>query len=55
MMVVLVVGLAAAVLFTDLLDDRLYGAKRTGFVILMISYAIYRVFRLRQLLRRVED
>ena len=50
-MILLVTCGAVAILFTDAFSDRLYGTKRTLFVIMLLAYAAYRVFRIRQLLR----
>jgi len=38
--------------FTDYMDDRLYGQKRVFFVVILVAYAIYRVFRLMPLLKK---
>ena len=51
MMILLVTGGAIAIMFTNAFDDRLYGTKRILFVIMLLAYAIYRGFRIRQLLR----
>lgn len=45
-MVVVVLFLGALIAFTDLLIDRLYGNKRSFFIVLMFSYAIYRSYRI---------
>ena len=50
-MIVLITAGAGAIIFTDAFDDRLYGTKRTVFVVILLAYAVYRGFRLRQLLR----
>ncbi len=47
-MILVVTGLALAVMFTDILDDRLYGSKRIFFVVLLLAYAVYRAYRLYQ-------
>jgi hypothetical protein len=54
-MILAVLFLAAAVLFTNVLDDRLYGNKRTIFVVILLAYALYRGFRLYQLLKRPSE
>ena len=51
LMILLVLGGAVAVMFTEAFSDRLYGTKRVFFVIMLLGYAVYRGFRLRQLLR----
>jgi hypothetical protein len=51
MMIILVTGGAIAIIFTDAFDDRLYGTKRIFFVVMLLGYAVYRVFRIRQMLR----
>jgi hypothetical protein len=50
-MVLLVTTGALAIAFTDVMSDRLYGAKRIGFVILLLAYAVYRSFRIYQVLK----
>src|SRR5436190_22741311 len=54
-MILAVAFLAATVLFTNVLDDRLYGNKRTIFVVILLAYAAYRGFRLYQVLKRRPD
>jgi hypothetical protein len=51
-MVLAVVAGAMAIAFTDVMSDRLYGAKRTGFIFLLLAYAIYRSFRIYQILKQ---
>jgi len=51
-MILLVTSGAFAFAFTDFMDDKLFGPKRIFFVFLLLAYAIYRIFRLRQLLRQ---
>ena len=51
-MILLVVAGALAFAFTDFMDDRLFGPKRIFFVVLLLAYAVYRVFRLRSLLKQ---
>jgi hypothetical protein len=46
MMILLVTAGAIAFAFTDFMEDRLYGNKRTLFIFLLLSYAIYRAYRL---------
>jgi hypothetical protein len=50
-MIIAVLALAAGVAFTDMLSDRLYGSKRTFFIVLMLAYAAYRGFRIYQVSR----
>jgi hypothetical protein len=38
----------AAIAFTDFMGDRIYGSKRIFFVILLVSYAAYRIWRLKK-------
>ena len=52
-MILVVVSLAVAVTFTDFMDDRLYGNKRIFFVVLLLSYAVYRSFRLYHMLQKM--
>lgn len=51
-MIVLVVSGAFAIAFTDFMDDRLYGNKRVFFVFLLLSYGIYRGFRLYSIIKK---
>ena len=51
-MILVVVGGAIAITFTDVLSDRLFGLKRTFFVLMLIAYAIYRGFRLYHLINQ---
>jgi len=50
-MILLVLAGAFAFAFTDFMDYRLYGRKRFFFVLLLLAYGVYRIFRLRQLLK----
>lgn len=45
LMVLVVLGLAIALIATDFYSDRLFGTKRTGFIVLLIAYAVYRSYR----------
>ena len=51
LMIILVLAGAIAFATTDLMSDKLYGGKRTGFIIMLFAYAIYRSFRLYQNLK----
>lgn len=51
-MILLVTAGAVAFAFTDFMDDKLYGNKRIFFVVLLLAYAVYRGFRLKQLLNQ---
>ncbi|MBL7920874.1 MAG: hypothetical protein JNJ40_11205 [Bacteroidia bacterium] len=51
-MIVLVLAGAIAFATTDLMNDRLYGNKRTGFIIMLFAYAVYRGFRIYQTLKQ---
>ena len=51
-MVLLVLTGAVAFAFTDFMDDKLFGPKRIFFVVLLLAYAVYRIFRLRSLLKQ---
>ena len=48
LMVLVVFSGAAAFAFTDLMDDRLFGARRNGFILVLLAYGIYRSVRLYQ-------
>lgn len=50
--IVIVVTGAFAFAFTDIMCDKLFGSKRTGFIIMLFAYAIYRGFRLYQNLKQ---
>jgi hypothetical protein len=54
MILVLVSG-AAAITFTDVMSERLYGPKRIFFILLLLSYSVYRGFRIYYLLKRNKD
>ncbi len=54
LMVLLTFFGAIAFLFTDCLDDRLFGTKRTAFVIILFAYSIYRGFRLYQIFKKAK-
>ena len=45
LMIAVVVFLAVMVMTTDIFMNNLTGGKRTGFVVLMLAYAVYRGFR----------
>jgi hypothetical protein len=53
-MIILVIAGAFTFSFTDVMSDRLFGAKRTGFIIMLFAYAVYRGFRLYQSLKQVK-
>jgi hypothetical protein len=50
-MVLVVLSGAIAFMFTDVMSDRLFGSKRTLFVVILFAYAAYRSFRLYQVLK----
>lgn len=54
-MILMVTAGAVAFAFTDLMNDRLYGTKRTVFVFILLAYGIYRGFRLYQTIRYLKD
>jgi hypothetical protein len=54
MIMLLIVG-AVVILLTNVLDDRLYGNKRYFFVGLLLAYAVYRGFRVKQLFRETNE
>jgi hypothetical protein len=55
LMVVVVTGLATAVLFTDFMSDRLFGNKRIFFIVLLYAYAVYRGYRVYAYFRRPDN
>jgi len=54
-MIVLVVAGAIVFSVTDYMDDRLYGQKRVLFIVILLAYAVYRVFRLMPLIKQKEN
>lgn len=52
MMITLVTAGAIAFAFTNFMDDKLRGNKRLFFIFLLLSYAVYRGYRLYLLLKR---
>ena len=54
-MILVVLSGAFAFAFTNVMSERLYGTKRIFFVILLVAYAVYRFFRLRQILKQKTD
>jgi hypothetical protein len=50
-MILVVLAGAIAFAFTDLMNDSLYGTKRTTFVFLLLAYGTYRGFRLYSILK----
>ena len=50
-MVLVVLSGAIAFTFTDVMSDRLFGPKRTLFIVILFAYAAYRSFRLYQVLK----
>ena len=51
-MILVVLSAAIAFSFTNVMSDRLFGAKRTGFIVMLFAYAVYRGFRLSQTLKQ---
>jgi len=51
-MVLIVTAGAFAFTFTDLLEDRLYGTKRTFFITVLFAYAAYRSYRLYSVMKK---
>lgn len=54
-MVLVVTAGAIAVAFTDFMNDRLYGTKRVVFIFLLLGYAVYRGFRIYQIMKANKD
>jgi hypothetical protein len=54
-MVVIVLFLGCLVAFTDFMSDRLFGGKRTFFIVLMFAYALYRSYRIYQLYQQKNE
>jgi len=55
LMVVVVLFLGGLIAFTDVMTDRLYGNKRTFFIVLMFSYAVYRSYRIYQIRKSKQE
>ncbi len=55
LMVVVVLFLGGLIAFTDVMTDRLYGNKRTFFIVLMFAYAIYRSYRIYQIRKSKQE
>jgi len=49
---IIVLAGAIAFTFTDIMSDKLFGNKRIGFTIMLYAYAVYRGFRIYQLLKQ---
>lgn len=54
-MVLMVTAGAGVIAFTNVMSDRLYGPKRIGFVILLLAYAVYRSFRIYQVMKYTKN
>jgi hypothetical protein len=54
-MVLVVVAGALVFSFTDFYDDRLYGSKRTIFIVVLFAYALYRGWRTYLLFKQKKD
>jgi hypothetical protein len=50
-MVILVLAGAIAFIFTDFMEDRVYGTKRVVLTLVFLAYAIYRAIRIYQIFR----
>lgn len=53
-MVLVVFTGAIAFAFTDFMDDRLFGQKRTLFVFILLAYGVYRSARLYQAFKQTK-
>ena len=53
--VIIVFVFAVAFLFTSLMADSLYGAKRQLFIFILFAYGAYRTYRLYHLLKTNND
>lgn len=54
-MVLLLLSGSVAFTFTNFMMDSLYGQKRVFFVILLLSYSAYRIFRIYQVIKGNRD
>jgi len=52
LMVFVVTAGAVAIIFTDFLSERLYGNKRIFFVVMLLAYAVYRSYRIYQVIKK---
>jgi hypothetical protein len=50
-MILAVTSGAVILTFTDAMSDRLFGAKRIGFICVLLAYAVYRGFRVYQTIK----
>lgn len=50
-MVLFIFSGAIAFAFTDVMEERLFGPRRTWFVVILLVYGVYRSFRLYQSLK----
>ncbi len=54
-MILIVTSGAIAIAFTDVMSDRLFGAKRIAFVFVLLAYAVYRGFRIYLTMKQVKN
>jgi hypothetical protein len=54
-MVVLLLSGAIAFTFTDFMIDSLFGKRRLFFIVLLLSYSVYRSMRIYQVLKRTRQ
>ena len=54
MMVIVFAGVVAFT-FTDFMNDRLFGTRRTVFVFILLAYGIYRGFRIYQVVKAAKE
>jgi hypothetical protein len=54
-MILVCVIMAGFFLFTDIMKDTLFGTERIVFIIVLLTYALYRAYRLRVILREQKE
>lgn len=55
LMVLIVIAGAFVFTFTDFMSDRLYGSKRVTLSVVFLAYALFRGFRIYQILKSKKD
>ena len=54
LMVLVVFSGVVAFTFTNFMEDRLFGSRRTSFIIILLAYGIYRSIRLYQVFKHAQ-
>lgn len=53
-MVIVVFSGVIAFTFTDFMEDKLFGPRRTGFILILLAYGVYRSIRLYQVFKQAK-